>query len=550
MPANSPAAKLNTIAQLEFQHLTDAEIALLEGAAAGKWSYYDVGRQKWMLTVSEPPRVEVPANLPKVSEVGEIRRNLLPRSDERSVRAELIRWLCISPGAKALVDPLGIRVCGARVMGTLNLEAATLLFPIELRACRLNEVAVLNHCSIPNLSMAGSWTQGITANGLIVNGSVSMNLGFQAHGEIDLVGAKIDGVLDFRDATLLNPGGYAIAADYIRATSIVLSADWSANASGFKAEGAIWFPGAAISQDFGSYGAEFAAPRGPDVPNAALSLERASVGGSLTLGNQSDCDSEEQRRKDGQAYPRFNVKGVVDLRGARCQVFEECDWTGPVRLDGFTYETTHRPWDAKTRIAWIERDPDQSVPKQPGPTQPYHELAQYFDRVGKTSDARQVRIELERKLYRYDDNPLKLLKKPIGYGYRPENALIGVAAVCLVGWVIYRRGYRMGIMVPSDKDAARELQTTGKLPTHYPRFHPFIASLEYTFPLVKLGQADKWQADPSCAPSAEGKLFRRLAQMITLRRSLRWIIWAQILLGWLLATLFVGAVTGLVQHGS
>jgi hypothetical protein len=161
-----------------------------------------------------------------------------------------------------------------------------------------------------------------------------------------------------------------------------------------------------------------------------------------------------------------------------------------------------------------------------------------------------VRIALERKLYPYDDNPLKLLKKPIGYGYRPENALIGVAAACVVGWVVYWRSHRIGIMVPSDKDAANELQTTGKLPAHYPRFNPFIASLEYTFPLVKLGQADKWQPDPGPAPPFKGNLFQRLAQLVALRRSLRWIIWAQILLGWLLATLFVAAVTGLVQHGS
>jgi hypothetical protein len=249
---------------------------------------------------------------------------------------------------------------------------------------------------------AKTWTQGIKANGLVVNGSVSMNLGFHAEGEIDLVGAKIDGVLDFANATLLNPGGYAVAADYVKATSVVLGADWSPRARGFRAEGALWFPGATISQDFGGYGAELRGPQGPDVPDAALSLERATVGGALTLGNQSDCDSDEKRQKEGREYPRFNVNGVVDLRGKRCQVFEESDWVAPMRLDGFTYETTRRQWDAKTRIPWLERDPDAMVEEghRPmlGPTQPYRQLARYFDGVGKTADARQVRIALERKL--------------------------------------------------------------------------------------------------------------------------------------------------------
>ena len=549
MPANSAAAKLEAMAHSEFRQLTNAEAALLKSGPTGKWACYDADRHEWRST-DAPPKAEAPGNLPAISENGDTRRKLQPWGPDRNIRAGFIRWLCAWPLASALVDPLGLRVDGARIVGPLNLEAVRVPFQLDLRSCRLKEKANFSNCTIPNLSMAGSWTQGINANGLVVSGSVGMNFGFHSEGEIDLVGAKIDGVLDFRDATLLYPTGYAVAADYLKATSVVLGADWSPNAKGFRAEGALWFPGATISQDFGGFGAEFTAPQGPDVPDAALSLERATVGGSLTLGNQSDCDSDEKRQKDGRGYPRFNVNGVVDLRGTRCQAFEESDWTGPTRLDGFTYETTHRPWDAKTRIMWLERDPDQTGPTQPGPTQPYRQLAKYFDGVGKTTDARQVRIALERKLYSHDDNPLKFLKKPIGYGYRPENALIGVAALSVVGWIVYWRSHRMGIMVPSDKDAADAVRTTGKLPAHYPRFNPLIASLEHTFPLVKLGQADKWQPEPSPAPPFKGTVGQRLVQLVALRRSLRWILWAQILLGWLLATLFLAAVTGLVQHGS
>jgi len=91
----------------------------------------------------------------------------------------------------------------------------------------------------------------------------------------------------------------------------------------------------------------------------ALSLEGATVGGLLTLGNESDSASESKRGQENRAYPRFTVRrGVVDLRGTRCQRFEDSGWTGPIRLDGFTYETTSRPWewDARTRIPWLERD--------------------------------------------------------------------------------------------------------------------------------------------------------------------------------------------------
>src|ERR1017187_3423169 len=109
-------------------------------------------------------------------------------------------------------------------------------------------------CLDTHLSMAGSWTQSIEANGLVVSGSVTMNLGFHAEGEIDLVGAKIDGNLDFLDATILNSGDWAIVADNIKATNVLLSAHWSHNAKGFRAEGTVSFPGATISGDFGGEG--------------------------------------------------------------------------------------------------------------------------------------------------------------------------------------------------------------------------------------------------------------------------------------------------------
>jgi hypothetical protein len=85
--------------------------------------------------------------------------------------------------------------------------------------------------------------------------------------------------------------------------------------------------------------------------------------------------------------------------------------------------------------------------------------------------------------------------------------------------------------VGSAKRSAATSRSAGgaaKLPDYYPRFQPLIFSFKNTFPLVKLGQADKWQPNP--------------------KSGLRWVVWIQILLGWRLATLFVAGVTGLVQH--
>ena len=529
MPTNSGAAQLEALAldEPQFQILTKAELSLLHAATAGEWAY------------AGPPNAEALANLPEFSESGDIDRRLQPWGPERNVRAGLIRWLCVRQAPKTLVDPLGLRVMGARIVGSLNLEAVEVPFPLELQSCRLIDTVRVSRCTISNLSMAGCWTRDIVAIGLVVSGSVIMNRGFHAEGEIDLVGAKIDGDLDLMDATILHGnafGGWAIVADNLKATNVWLSASWWAH-KGFRAEGTVSFPGAMITGDFGAYGAEFTAGQEHE---EALNLQRATVGGRLTLGN---VDKVPQEATQQNPLPFEVHRGLIDLRGTRCHTFEESDWRNEVLLDGFTYESTERQWEAKTRIPWLERD-------RSGATQPYYQLARYFDAIGKSADARQVRIALEKNLYSQDDNPIKFLKKSIGYGYRPENALIGIVAACVIGWIVNRRSHRMGLMVPSDKDAAETLRSTGNLPPQYPRFHPLIASVEHTFPLIKLGQADKWQPDPSPAPPFKGTVLQRLGQLVALKRSLRWIIWAQILLGWLLATLFVAAVTGLIQHGS
>jgi hypothetical protein len=202
-----------------------------------------------------------------------------------------------------------------------------------------------------------------------------------------------------------------------------------------------------------------------------------------------------------------------------------------------------------------------------------------------------------------------------------------------LGWIIYRRAYLAGTIVPSDKDAYNDLKSKRSLPPYYPRFAPLILSLENSLPLVKLGQADKWQPDPEAssqlipspkrepAPpssligspiegasgskkvsesdvsdqvgeknaidhplSAVSALDKKLAEPLppmfaAVRRGVRsmlyatglrpdtsgqsattplsrrytsptflkWVIWIQILFGWLFATLFVAGITGIVR---
>ena len=86
----------------------------------------------------------------------------------REIRAALIRWMCVDHQAQSLVDPAGIRVLGARIVGVLNLALVSVPIPIVLDNCVLIEPINLGGTEIPYLELDGSYTREIHASGLHV----------------------------------------------------------------------------------------------------------------------------------------------------------------------------------------------------------------------------------------------------------------------------------------------------------------------------------------------------------------------------------------------
>jgi hypothetical protein len=199
----------------------------------------------------------------------------------------------------------------------------------------------------------------------------------------------------------------------------------------------------------------------------------------------------------------FKTEGIVALRGAvSAALYDDRDyWPDKLQLEGFVYDRIlDGPRDAQSRLDWLRRDIS-------GSSQPHRQLAKVLEESGDTAGATQVREALQARLASRDRLPFRLLEKSIGYGYQPQNALWGLGGLTAVGALLYWRANRMRIMRPVDKDA----YANAELPAQYPHFQPFVYSLENTFPLVKLGQTDKWQPDPNPKPatSPPRSVFRR-----------------------------------------
>ena len=97
---------------------------------------------------------------------------------ERQIRAGLIRWICRNPSARDLVDPKGIQVYGAKLVGVLDLSELHVPFRLALVRCRATEEILLRAIEIPLLAFDGSWVCAVKADAAEVKGGVTLRNGF------------------------------------------------------------------------------------------------------------------------------------------------------------------------------------------------------------------------------------------------------------------------------------------------------------------------------------------------------------------------------------
>jgi len=439
-----------------------------------------------------------------------------------------------------------------------------------------------------------------SADGVEIKGSVFFSNGFKAEGGVSLLGAKIGGNLDCDDAQFLNSNGDAFSAD-----GVGIKGD--AFLRTFKAEGEVRLLGATIGGSLNCNGAQFLNSNGDafsadgvEIKGDALLRNGFKAEGEVrllgaTIGGNLECDGAQFLNSKGRAFNadgveikvsaflrnKFNAEGavslvgatiasleirqvldpeniVLDLRSASVGTFldDEHSWprAGKLFLDGFRYERLHAesPVDAKSRKKWLRRQPsDKFLP------QPYEQLAATLRRIGHERDARFVMIAKNRERARFSHFPRQswwwynFFGRIIGYGYAPWRAFVMSAVIILLAGVLFAFGYSHDLISPT-KESAYEKNSSGqfvlvnekrKLADNYPVFNPFVYSLESFTPLLSLDQSANWM--PNANRSAQCHLWRW--QITVTGSELRAYLWIHIITGWLLTTLWVGAVTGLVK---
>jgi len=476
---------------------------------------------------------------------------------ERQVRAGLIRWLCTEREAADRVDPKGIRLRSAKITGRLDLAFATVTFPLGLVQCRVTDQITLQHANLPALSLDGSWTRAIAADGLNVKGDIFLREGFTAEGEVRLVGAQIGGDLTCIGGTFKNPpqkdvdgSGRALSAHGVAVRGNIFLH------KGFTAEGEVGLVGAQIGGDLSCLGGTF----------SVLNAQAARISRHLFLRELQDPKS-----------------GTFDLTNASTDALldDEPSWptAGNLHLDGFVYgRISAGPTDAETRLKWLALQPEFKP-------QPYRQLAKVLRESGDERGARLVLYEME-KLRRTEQSRIwrnrlhneklsrsslvmgwpryglarawgSVLRYTIGYGFRLQCTLYWLIGLTVLGTLLFGSGYMGGSMAPTERAAYASFEEQGWPPRHYQAFNPLIYALENSVPVLKLGQDSAWAPDPGPreqerAGAVNFPPWRWLARVHPHAWVTPWLLrcyrWLQIVSGWMLATLFVAGVTGVVRR--
>lgn len=380
----------------------------------------------------------------------------------RTVEASLLSMLLTANTGASGWTHRPLRLSGARITGTLDLESATLTRPLYLEDCFMEDSITLNDADAITIRLTGCHLPGMLCSGLHTRGDLRLNDGFTAIGNIDLHGARIGGKLDCDGGTFINPHGTALTAHSLKVEGDMWCTD------GFRVTGEVDLLGAYIGGQFDCHGGIFSNKNGKSLKasrvtvsgsmycregftaTGEVNLRSAHIGGQLscvqgTFSNENDVALRLYRTevaKDVVFGPR-SLTGMLNLSFAKIGSWRDAETTWPdkgkLRLNGLSYSfiEAQPPVSARRRLQWLQHNAEGYLP------QPYDQLASAYTAQGDDSAARTVQISAQwrrraalaaakgwrrRALWPFRMFWSVILWATIGYGYRPWQivAPIGV----------------------------------------------------------------------------------------------------------------------------
>jgi hypothetical protein len=221
----------------------------------------------------------------------------------RAVDAALLRHCCHS--LQAQVDPRGMRLQNAMIVGCLDLAGLDVPFPVRFEGCEFDTAPTVEGARLQELALTGcTLLPGLLANGLRVRRDLDLSRSRVTGGHLTsastsrrsaiwLCESDIGGRLLFRDTIIDADGERSLQADRMHVGGTVRFLH------NFTARGEMRLLGARIDGTLDLTGARIESPSGH-----ALNLNYAIIGGSFFL-------------VDGMARRRPVITGRIDMSSAQ-----------------------------------------------------------------------------------------------------------------------------------------------------------------------------------------------------------------------------------------
>ncbi len=531
-----------------------------------------------------------------IAKVG-LRRPVVPSADT-VIRGEFVAFLARSPeGARA--GNGRIEIVGAWIQGRIDLREAVIGDSLWFYRCvfdaapRLEGARIGGSVSFPDCLLAGLRAEACTfagglalnsgctvrsevrlaratigddlncerlrlrsserstslprrrlmADGARIDGDAILAGGFEADGDVRLVGARIAGDLRVADARLTGSiGNDGVRGDALNLDRMRVAGQVSLD-EGFSAAGTVRLKQARIDGDLNCDGAAFDVFGDMGLGGAAaLLLDRAKVGGALVL----------TRLK--------NPLIGASLAGARVGALHDdpATWGGRLTLDGFVYSrfAEGAPTTAPFRLTWLGKQ-EPSHLKRDFRGQPWRQLIAVLRRMRHHHDASAVAVRREAHLRRIGrvsagaPRGLRWLPRVghrlfgllAGYGHRPWRLIASMLLMWLACSAVYWAAAERGVIAPTNplvfNDPRHAQCRLGNwtrcpdLPPEYPAFQPLAYSLDLLLPLVDLQQEHRWAAVRRDALDADA--WGDTARLLS---------WLEILYGWIATLTLLGVFAG------
>src|SRR4051812_37858599 len=194
-----------------------------------------------------------------------------PKSENASnnIRGSFIRFLALGGDDSAPVHEYGVKVVGGFISQELDLSFCTLKRPLVLERCQVQNPINMLYSKLPHLEIDGGSIPRLAIDGSTIDGDLLIGNG-AVFGGLSLIGTTIRGELRLRDGIFNGVTRDAISADrIIVAGSVFID-------GGFKAQGFVRFLGAEIGGSFAAAGGLISNPG-----RRALSMDNARIEGDV-----------------------------------------------------------------------------------------------------------------------------------------------------------------------------------------------------------------------------------------------------------------------------